>query len=90
MRIGFEPAPRRMLDVPGHSQMNEEVPPALEFDNQILAATPYGTDLLSFESGSHYLRRFGARQAWIGDDDPFEPATRQARRQSLADRLDLG
>ena len=90
MRIGLEATARRMLERTCHAQMNEEVTPAFESDNQILATTAHLTHALSFQRGGDKLRRFGPRQPRVADRDALETATGQRRREPLTDRLDLG
>jgi hypothetical protein len=70
--------------------MNEEVPPAFESDDQILATTTHLTHAFSFERGRDELRRFGPRQPRIADRDALETAASQRRSESLTDRLYLG
>ena len=79
-----------MLEVPGHAEMNKEVPPALELDNQILAAPTDVADTFTLERGCDRLGRIRAREPGVGDDDPVEPATGQARGKPGPDRLDFG
>jgi len=70
--------------------MDEEVPPALESDNQILAATANGADLLAFQLGGHQLGRLGSREPRVGDHHALEGAAGEARLESGTNRLDLG
>ena len=79
-----------MLDVPGHTEMNEEVPPALELENQILASPANGDDALPFESLGDGLRRLGPCEPWVDDLDAFERPPLEARSQPRTDRLHLG
>jgi hypothetical protein len=69
--------------------MDQEVPPALELDNQILAATPQPSDSLSLELARDDLGRLGSREPRIDDLDALEPPTHEARLQMPANRLDL-
>jgi hypothetical protein len=79
-----------MEDVSRHAQVHEEVTPALERENQILATAPYVGDPLALEGGGDRVRRLRPRQPRIEDLDAFEPPTRQAACKSRANRLDLG
>jgi hypothetical protein len=84
------PFRRRVEDVPGHPQVNEEVPPAFEDDNQILASSAHVGYPLPLEGSRHRLGRFGPRQPGIADLDPLERSSRQPRREQRANRLDFG
>jgi hypothetical protein len=90
MWIGVESAARRMLERARHPQMNKEVPPALESDNQILAATAHLADALTLERGRDELGGLWSRQPWVADRDALETAPCQRRGEPLTDRLDLG
>ena len=79
-----------MLDVPRHSEMDEEVPPALELENQILASPANSADALPFERLGDRLRRLGPGEPWVDDLDAFERPPFEARSQPRADRLHLG
>jgi hypothetical protein len=69
--------------------MDEEVTPALELDNQILAAAADRPNLLALEGGRDRLRRLGSRESRVGDLDTLEPAPRETRLEPGADRLDF-
>jgi hypothetical protein len=78
-----------VLHVARHTKVDEEVPPALELDNQILAATANGADLLAFELGGHQLGRLGSREPRVGYHHTLESAAGEARLESGTNRLDL-
>src|SRR3954468_13391063 len=90
MRVGGEAALRRMLDVPRHPQVNKEVPPALEPENQILAPPRDGGDALALERGGDGIWWLGPGEPWVADLDTLERPPFQARREARPDRLDLG
>jgi hypothetical protein len=79
-----------MLDVPRHSQVDEEVAPTLELKNQILPAPANRSDTLAFERGGNRLRWLGPSQARIVDEHALERPARQRRLEAGADRFDLG
>ena len=79
-----------MLDVPRHTEMDEEVPPALELENQILASSANSENALSFEGLGDGLRRLGPGEPCVDDLDAFECPSLQARSQPRTDRLHLG
>jgi hypothetical protein len=70
--------------------MDEEVPPALELDNQILAAPVQAADSFALELAGYEVGRLGPGEPRVGDLDALERATNEARLQASADRLDLG
>jgi hypothetical protein len=70
--------------------MDEEVPPALELDNQILAAATKAVDPLTLELGGDDLGRLGPRQPRIGDLDLFEASADEGWLEASADRLHFG
>ena len=78
-----------MQDGSRNPQVNEEVPPALERDNQILASPTNVGDAFALERSCHELGRLRPRQPGIEDHDPLDPLPRQPRREPGADRLDL-
>jgi hypothetical protein len=78
-----------MLDVPCHAEMDKEVPPALEGENQILASATDGGYSLALESLGDCLRWLRPGQAWVCDLDALECAAFEPRRQPRPDRLDL-
>jgi hypothetical protein len=69
--------------------MDEEVSPAVELDNQILAATANRADAFAFKLPCYHLGRLGSRESRIGDDHALEGPAREARLESGTDRLDL-
>jgi hypothetical protein len=69
--------------------VDEEVPPALELDNQIFAATANGADLLAFELGGHQLGRLGSRKPRVDDHHALEGTAGEARLEPGTNRLDL-
>ena len=79
-----------MLDVSRHTEMDKEVPPALELENQILASPANSEDALPFECLGDGLRRLGSGEPWVDDLDAFERPPFEARSQSRTDRLHLG
>jgi hypothetical protein len=70
--------------------MDEEVPPALEFDNQILAATAEGADALALQLGRDDRGRLGSREPGVGYLDVLEPTAHEGRLETAADRFDFG
>ena len=78
-----------MLDVAGHTQVDEEVPPALELDNQIFPATTDRTDPFALQLGGYGLGRLGASEPGIRDLDPLEPSAGQPWCKPRADGLDF-
>jgi hypothetical protein len=90
VRIRVDPASRRVLDVAGHAEMDEEVPATLELDDQILAAPAQAADSFALELACHEVGGLGPGEPRVGDLDALEPATNEARLQASADRLDLG
>ena len=70
--------------------MDEEVALANELDNQILAPTTNGTDLLTLERCGHRFRRLGTCQARVGDLHALQTAADEPWSQTRTDRLDLG
>jgi hypothetical protein len=69
--------------------MDEEVPPAFELDNQILAATAEPTDSLALELVCDQLGRLGPGESGIGDLDLLERPAHEARLEAAPDRLHL-
>src|SRR5215210_7955828 len=67
VRIGLEAARRRMVEAAGHAQVDEEVTPAPEDDNQILPAPAHVEHLLAHERGGDVLRAFRPRKARVED-----------------------
>src|SRR5919108_4912274 len=78
-----------MEDVPRHPQVDEEVPPALEGENQILAAPAHVGDPLALERLGDGLRRLGPRYPRIEDPDDRESPPGQGGGEPGADGLDL-
>ena len=89
MRVGLKASRGGVLDAARHTKVDEEVPPALELDNQILAPTANGADLLAFELGGHELGRLGSRKPRVGDHHALEGAAGEAGLESGTNRLDL-
>ena len=89
VRVGLEASRGGVLDVARHTKVDDEVPPALELDNQIFAATSNGADLLAFELGGHQLRRLGSRKPRVDDHHALEGAAGEARLEPGTNRLDL-
>lgn len=89
MRVGLEASRGGVLDVARHTKVDEEVPPALELDNQIFAATANGADLLAFELGGHQLGRLGSRKPRVDDHHALEGTAGEARLEPGTNRLDL-
>src|SRR2546422_6114415 len=87
--VGRRPR-RRVQERPRHPEVNQENTPALEPNNQILAATLERRDLLAGELGRHLGRILWARQARVGDVDVLEATADEYRRETASDRLDLG
>jgi hypothetical protein len=79
-----------MLDGPRHAQMDEEVPPARELDNQILAASSDRSDLLALERGRHGFGRLGPGQPRVDDLDALEAPAHEPWLEMRPDRLHLG
>jgi hypothetical protein len=59
--------------------VDEQVAPARERDDHVLAATAYGGDLLADQLGRHLVGRVGPGQAAVGDLDPVETPSREDR-----------
>jgi hypothetical protein len=78
-----------MLDVPRHAEMDKEVPPALERENQILASATDGGYSLALETLGDRLRWLRPGQAWVCDLDALEPAAFESRGQPRPDRLNF-
>src|SRR6185369_13128073 len=76
--------------VPRHAEMDKEVSPALERENQILPAPPYGGYSLALELGRDRLGRLRTSKSRVDDLDVLETPTLEPRSQSRADCLDLG
>jgi hypothetical protein len=79
-----------MLHIPRHSQVDEEVAPALELQNQILAPPTDRSDALAFERGGNGLGWLGPGQARVVDEHALERSTGERRFEPRADRLDFG
>jgi hypothetical protein len=69
--------------------MDKEVPPALERENQILAAAANVYDAFASQRGCDRFRRLRAGEARVGDLDALERAAGERRRKPGADRLDF-
>jgi hypothetical protein len=70
--------------------MDEEVPPALELDNQILAATAEPIDSLALELGCDHFGWLRPGEPGIDDLDVLERPADETRLEAAADRLHLG
>jgi len=70
--------------------VNQEYPPRLEPNNQILAAPLDGLHRLALQLGGHLSGLNRAGDARVEDLDPLEPSPDQHRLEAGANRLDLG
>src|ERR671910_112446 len=73
-----------------HPEVDQERSPALEPDDQILAATLDGFDTFSLEVPRDLLRLERPGQPRVADLDTCEAAAAQDRLETRANRLDLG
>ena len=80
----------RVLEAARHAEVDDEMAPTLELEDQVLAAPAKVADDLAFECRRDQFGRLGPGQPWIVDGDRFEPAADEAGRQPRADRLDFG
>jgi hypothetical protein len=69
--------------------MDEEVPPASEFDNQILAAPTDCSDLLALEGGGHRFGGLGPREPWICYLDALEATADEPGLEVCPDSFDF-
>ena len=79
-----------MTQAPRHPEVNQEIPTALEPDNQILAATLQGRDALALELGGDRVGLEGPHEPRVADLDPLEQPPFERGREPAAHRLDLG
>jgi hypothetical protein len=79
-----------VAQAPRHSEVNEQNPPGLEPNNQILAATLDRLDALAFELRRHLGRLVGPHEPRVVDLHALEPAAREQGRQARSYALDLG
>src|SRR5829696_5642824 len=77
-------------EAPRHPEVNQENTPALEPNNQILAAPVHALDDLARELGGDLERIERANESSVQDLDVVEAAARQGGLQPAPDRLDLG
>ncbi len=90
MRVVPERPRRRVPQAPGHPEVDEESPAALEPDDQVLAAPLHGRDPLPLQLRLHLGGLQGAHEARVEDRDALETAPDEHRRELRADGLDLG
>jgi hypothetical protein len=69
--------------------MDEEVPPALELDNQILAAASEAAHPFALELAGDDFGGLGPREPRIGDLDVLERPADETGLEPSANRLDL-
>jgi hypothetical protein len=90
MRIVGQRSTWRVQKASRHPEVNQESATRFKSNNQILSATLDRCDGLPFELGGHGPRLERSRQARIADLDAVESSTRQRRRETRSDSLDLG
>src|SRR3954469_8895543 len=81
---------RRVQEVPRHAEVDQENAPALESNNQILAAPLERFDALADELRRDRGRVLRPRQPRVFDLDVLEAASDEHRLEPAANRLDLG
>ena len=82
--------PAGVPETPRHPEVHQEHTPALEPNNQILAATLHRGDALAFELPRDHLRVERPGQPRIVDRDALERAPEQHGLEARANGLDLG
>lgn len=81
---------RQNSKTPRHTEVNKESSPALEPDNQILAATIDRRNALAFDLGRHEIRGERTHKPRIGDRRSPDAGAVEDRRDLPAHGLDLG
>lgn len=81
---------RHKAKAPRHPQVNQERKPALQPEDEVLAAALDGLDTVAFELLRHLEQVVRSRQSRVEDLDTRERAAFESRRELRADRLDLG
>ena len=81
-----DPVPKR----PRHPEVNQQSPPRLEPNNQILAAPIDGSDPLTLELSRDLIGIERTRQPRVRDLDPLERSPLEDGREPPPDALDLG
>src|SRR6266536_3064482 len=81
---------RRVQQGPRHPEVDQENTPALEPNNQLLAAPLKRRDALAGELGRHLGRVLRSCQPRVRDLDVREPPPDENRLETSPDRLDLG
>src|SRR3989442_3361590 len=80
---------RSALEASRHPEVDQENTPALEPNNQILAAPLDGRDPLTLQFGRHLGRLVWAHEARVVDAHPVEAPPDERRLELPADALDL-
>jgi hypothetical protein len=81
---------RRVPKTPSHPEVNQQSPPRLEPDNQILAAAVERRHSLAFEFSGNGSGLERAHEPRIVDVDAVEPPADQVRLELESGRLDFG
>jgi hypothetical protein len=90
MWVVTELALRRVPQTSRHPEVNQESPPRLEPNNQILATALEHRHPFAFEFGGDRTRLEGPHESRIADFDSVEPPADEMRLELEADRLDFG